>query len=320
MHNFKHFIETSHGEISSMLEKHWEVDHACFRTQTTSEYEELKVVFSVSFNLLIESMVGGRPISTYKLSQPMRVNELFVDLIELPAPKPGKSYPKGYEHLEVVIDISFEELMKKYPSLDWNTSGMKKGLNPELQASFGTFNVKFHHHSLEHIINIEKHSVANSFLEQTDIIKKLSQFKPLISGTIPLGIDLPESDLDILFESLDFDLFNKTVLNHFPSAIISTQDDFTIAKLTHDNLAIELFCQKIAPLKQNAYRHLRIEGRLLKVLGSSFKNRIIELKASGVRTEPAFGQILELSSPYEELLDLYHLSDAELSTRFEKYK
>jgi len=320
MHNFKKFIETSHGEISSMLEKHWEVDHACYRTQTLSEYEELKVVFSVSFNLLIESIIGGRPISTFKLSQPMRVNELFVDLIELPAPKPGKSYPKGYEHLEVVIDISFEELMTKYPTLDWDTSGTKKGLNPELQASFGTFNVKFHHNSLEHIINIEKHPMAHSFLEQTDIIKKLSQFKPLLSGTIPLGIDLPESDLDILFESQDFDLFNKTVLNHFPSAIISTQDDFTIAKLTHNRLAIELFCQKIAPLKQNAHRHLRIEGRLLKMLGTNFKNKVIELKSSGIKTEPAFGQLLDLNDPYKQLLELYHFSDAELFSRFEKYK
>lgn len=320
MHNFKHFIETSHGEISSMLEKHWEVDHACFRTQTLSEYEELKVVFSISFNLLIESMIGGRPISTYKLSQPMKVNDLFVDLIELPAPKPGKIYPKGYEHLEVVIDISFEELMTKYPSLEWNTSGMKKGLNPELQASFGTFNIKFHHHSLEHIINVEKHQTSHSFLEQTDIIKKLSQFKPLISGTIPLGIDTPESDLDILFECQDFELFNKAVLSHFPSANITTHHDFTVAKLNHQNLSIELFCQKIKSLEQNAHRHLRIEGRLLKILGTNFKNKVIELKSSGIKTEPAFGQLLELDDPYKQLLELYHFSDAELFARFEKYK
>lgn len=318
MHNFSKFIETSLLEVSSVFEikKHWEIDHVCFRTHTLEEYEEYKLIFSHSFNLLTETIIGQRPISTYKLTKPMRVSDQFVDLIELPAPKSGKPYTKGYEHLEIVIDISFEELMAKYPSVTWKTSGVNKSLNPELQACFEGFNIKFHHHNLEHIIHIEEHKLAHTFLSESEILTKLKHFNPLISGTIPLGIANPQSDLDILFECQDFSYFSEEVKNLFPGAIVKTDQDFTIAKLCYSGLKIELFCQKISPLNQNAHRHLRIEGRLLKLLGESFRKKIIQLKMDGVKTEPAFGELLSLKDPYQDLLHLYERSDSELYDQF----
>jgi len=48
-----------------------------------------------------------------------------------------------------------------------------------------------------------------------------------------------------------------------------------------------------------------IENRILKEKGSKFKQRLKELKADGIKTEPAFAKLLGLhGNPYTELLKL----------------
>lgn len=47
-----------------------------------------------------------------------------------------------------------------------------------------------------------------------------------------------------------------------------------------------------------------IEATILNKYGEDFRRKIIELKESGVKTEPAFAQLLELKgNPYEGLLN-----------------
>jgi hypothetical protein len=49
-----------------------------------------------------------------------------------------------------------------------------------------------------------------------------------------------------------------------------------------------------------------IESRILKEKGIDFKEKIIKLKSSGIKTEPAFAKLLGLNgNPYVELLKLY---------------
>lgn len=48
-----------------------------------------------------------------------------------------------------------------------------------------------------------------------------------------------------------------------------------------------------------------IEYNLLKTYGDPFRERIIQLKKQGIKTEPAFAQLLGLKGdPYLALLDL----------------
>jgi hypothetical protein len=44
------------------------------------------------------------------------------------------------------------------------------------------------------------------------------------------------------------------------------------------------------------------EYRILKEKGADFKHKIIELKKQGIKTEPAFGLLMDLKNPYEDLL------------------
>ncbi len=316
MLNLQNFLDTCAKNLLPYMKPHWEVDHACYRTDSLEHYEQTKRDFARSSVLLIESQVGGRPIASYQLKTPKFARGHATDIIEIPAPKPGRKPDSGYEHIEVVIDEPFDQLQARFPSLKWETKALAKDLNPELETSFESFNVKFHHHSLAHIINIEKHEKTNSFLQHSQILSKLSHFSPLISGTIPLGIDTPDSNLDILFQATDFDHFKAEVLKLFSDASFSQDQQHILAKTSFQGLEIEIYASALSPLQQNAHRHLRIEGRLLKLLGTPFRDKIMALKAQGIKTEPAFGQVLELEKPYQDLLDLYFCTDLELLQRF----
>lgn len=300
-----------------------EIDHLCYRTSSEENYNEMKEVFSKIGKCLIESNVNGRLIATYKLSEPIHFKEYIIDLVEVPAPKIGKITTEGFEHIEVVTTQNFDDLIKKYSHLNIETKGLAKSFNPELEINFGDMAIKFHNQSLESVINIEKNELITEFLENSQILSKLNQFSPQISGTFPIDLAVNNSDLDILFTSNDLTYFEKEVKFYF-----SQFDGLTIKRAQHQNqessvinfnyktLPIELFCQNIEALQQNANIHMLIEGRLLKILPQSFKKRIIELKSNGVKTEVAFGQILKLKSPYEDLIALQKFSDKALLEQF----
>jgi len=46
------------------------------------------------------------------------------------------------------------------------------------------------------------------------------------------------------------------------------------------------------------------EYKILQEKGNDFKKKIIELKKQGIKTEPAFGILLNLENPYEDLLKM----------------
>ena len=304
----KTFIELMKSKIP-FIKPYWEIDHLCDRAQTLEEYESKKAHYEALGNLLTEGIVGGRPIATYHLKTAIKTNHGYTHLLELPAPKPGKKTVSGLEHIEVVVDEKFTELIELAPELNWDKRALGKELNPEVEAQFGEVNIKFHHHSLDCIINIEKHKKAFQFLSKLNLFK---EFYPLVSGTIPLGINVDSSDLDILMECRSFNHLASEIKQVFPQAIVKIEKKYLTARFDFEGLPVEIYAEDKCPLKQTAHKHLRIENRIIKLLGEEFKNRIIELKRKGIKTEPAFGLLLELDDPYEDLLRMYELNDFEL--------
>ncbi|CAA7391075.1 DUF4269 domain-containing protein [Chryseobacterium fistulae] len=57
-------------------------------------------------------------------------------------------------------------------------------------------------------------------------------------------------------------------------------------------------------IEQNAYRHMIAEYKILEEKGEDFKQKIVKLKKEGMKTESAFGMLLNLENPYEDLLKL----------------
>jgi hypothetical protein len=71
-----------------------------------------------------------------------------------------------------------------------------------------------------------------------------------------------------------------------------------------EEFSIEIFGQNRPATKQNAYLHMIAEYKILQEKGEDFKQKIIKLKKQGIKTEPAFGILLNLENPYEDLLKM----------------
>jgi hypothetical protein len=151
-----------------------------------------------------------------------------------------------------------------------------------------------------------------AYKELTDLklFEKLSSYQPVLCGTIPIEIDTDESDLDIICQCIDLDVFTEDIELHFSKKMnfsisrkrIGSQIS-VVARFLGTNFLIEIFGQNLPIEKQNAYRHMLIEAEILEKEGDNFRKSIIELKKKGMKTEPAFAKLLDLGGdPYLALL------------------
>lgn len=135
-------------------------DHLCFRVETVEQYEEYKQILAGAGILLTEALVNGRAIATYRMNEPFRAGNQVVELLELPSPKAGVAYDKGFEHAEFVIKEDFDVFKSRFPQLHFTKSG-SKNINPELCLKTRAGQVKFHYLSLDRIIEIEKAQIKD---------------------------------------------------------------------------------------------------------------------------------------------------------------
>lgn len=132
----------------------FEADHLCFRVQNQNDYAYYKNFLCETAILLTESIVNGRPICTFKLQYPFIIDDKVIDLVELPAPKAGAHYKTGFEHAEFVISERFDHFKEKFSQLNLFEDS-EKFLNAELIYRSKNATAKFHHLSLERVIEIE---------------------------------------------------------------------------------------------------------------------------------------------------------------------
>lgn len=157
----------------------------------------------------------------------------------------------------------------------------------------------------------QKQQITFEILTKYNILENLSAFDPILVGTIPINIDVENSDLDIIcywqnkFEFVEKikDLFGQKNNFTIRENLINNQESI-IANFHIDGFEIEIFGQNIPTQQQNGYRHMLIEAQILQSKDENFRLEIIKLKESGIKTEPAFGLLLGLNgNVYEELLD-----------------
>ncbi|HCN51361.1 MAG TPA: DUF4269 domain-containing protein [Chryseobacterium sp.] len=159
----------------------------------------------------------------------------------------------------------------------------------------------------------ERQKKAYGILTKYRIFEKLKDYSPILAGTVPIEIDINESDLDII---LDVDLrFEENFLDDLMFSrfiphdvdveypIINGEKCITLNFILEE-FPIEIFGQNKPAIEQNAYLHMIAEYKILQEKGEEFKQKIIELKKEGIKTEPAFGILLGLENPYEDLLKI----------------
>ncbi|KAJ3269806.1 hypothetical protein HDV01_000903 [Terramyces sp. JEL0728] len=137
------------------------MDHVCYRVETEQEYLDIYVLLKQLGKVLVEDIVGGRPIATFKLDEPIQIPKYgrSVDVIELPMPKENSFYATGWEHAEFVTETPLGEFAKLH-NVNWDYSGLKKSFNADIRVDLSTeskrLNVKFHNLPLEKVIEIEQ--------------------------------------------------------------------------------------------------------------------------------------------------------------------
>ncbi|RKY66402.1 MAG: DUF4269 domain-containing protein, partial [Candidatus Latescibacterota bacterium] len=154
--------------------------------------------------------------------------------------------------------------------------------------------------------NTERQLQAHKVLQRLGVFDALKKYSPLLVGTIPLGIDVANSDLDIICEVHDFPQFERQVITAF-----GQMEDFrirqatvggvpsVIANFTYGEFPIEIFGQPRPVIEQNAYRHMQVECRLLMIGGEKARQAIRRLKQLGLKTEAAFAQYFRIEGdPY----------------------
>jgi uncharacterized protein len=166
-----------------------EIDHVCYRCSSIEEYAIVKASFCTIGTCLVESIIGGRPIATVLLSNPILFRGFIIRNVEIPAPKSGRPYASGLEHCEIVltpnaraehVDVAdillnrSKPLLEKFVaahsvsshSLKFNLSAMKKELNEDVSLYFpaqkqtgeeseAQYCVKFHAMPLDRVIAYE---------------------------------------------------------------------------------------------------------------------------------------------------------------------
>jgi hypothetical protein len=169
--------------------------------------------------------------------------------------------------------------------------------------------------NFEHISYLEygndRQKSAYQTLVKHQIFEKIKTFDPILTGTIPINIDLPESDLDIICYWKDKAEFIKQLKISFSKEsnfnikeIIINEQESVIAHFWIDDFEVEIFGQQIPTKSQNAFKHMLIEHQILQKKGEEFRQQVIELKKQGIKTEPAFAKLLGLAgNPYISFLN-----------------
>lgn len=134
-----------------------QVDHICYRVASQEAYRAKRQQLHDVGTLIGDSMINGRPISTFRLTHPLYRQGWRIDTIELPAPKNnGAPYTEGLEHIGAVLYDDLQDFLKKYPGKPFSLHNANAAINPEITYALPTYRVKFHRLNLPTVVYLEK--------------------------------------------------------------------------------------------------------------------------------------------------------------------
>jgi hypothetical protein len=149
-------------------------------------------------------------------------------------------------------------------------------------------------------------------LTSLGIMGILAPFDARLAGTIPIDVDIPGSDLDILCHARDLDALEAVLTTHFATLPrfrctrkVRYGHPILLCEFSHHDFPIQVYGSPTPVTRQRAWVHLVAEAYLLAQADDSAKAQVRSLKRAGVKTEPAFAQVFGLvGDPYEALYEL----------------
>lgn len=166
-------------------------------------------------------------------------------------------------------------------------------------------------------------NTAYQAVDQAGILVKLSAYQPELISTIFVGLDTPTSDIDIIccYQSQanfiaeitqSCATFEQFKLKHSPEHVV--------VEFEFKQYLFEVFACTTPSQQQLGYRHFQIMKRLAVIAGESFTQPVIELKKSGLKTEPAICKVLNIQGdPYTAILQIEQWTDQQFATALSDY-
>lgn len=112
------------------------LDHIAYQASSAADYERLLPEFSQVGALISEELIANRRVAVFELATPFTYHDYHIPALELIEPRAGQVIESGFQHAEFVINVPFEEYMKKYPDLNWDTSSMHRDEFSHLKLNF----------------------------------------------------------------------------------------------------------------------------------------------------------------------------------------
>lgn len=155
-----------------------------------------------------------------------------------------------------------------------------------------------------------RYAAVRGQLTREGVWDALARFHPVMAGSIPLGLDTDASDVDVLVEALDLETFRRVCKRTWGShpdffLVDRVWQDLpaVICRVRVDSLLCEMFAQAQPVALHRGFRHLIAEWRLLTAGGDALYQAVRAARRRGLKTEPAFAEVLRLEGdPYVALL------------------
>lgn len=80
----------------------WEIDHICYDCGDSGSYERMFEMLSPTYSHFDTSLIGGRKISVFTLTEPFFAYGREVSVLELCDQKPDGTQKEGFDHIEVL--------------------------------------------------------------------------------------------------------------------------------------------------------------------------------------------------------------------------
>lgn len=157
---------------------------------------------------------------------------------------------------------------------------------------------------------------AAEALAQSRVLEALAPYSPTVVSTIWVGLDLPESDINMVCCFKCRSQFERRLietLGGLKDFTLSSSKEALIARATLGAFPLEIYGSNVAISEQVAFRHYQVMQRLTFLSSADFSNRVRAYKTEGLKTEPAIAAVLNLQGePFAAVMALECASEAKL--------
>jgi hypothetical protein len=157
-------------------------------------------------------------------------------------------------------------------------------------------------------------------LNTSGLMDVLAPFDPHVIGTLPLGLALPSSDIDVAVFTPDPNevaaklWLAKDGLRGLSMRRWTGDGRPLVANFQAFGWEFEVFAACTAVRDQVGWRHFDVERRLLTIGGSALQRAVLQRRLAGMKTEPAFADLLGLEGdPYAAMSRLFEVDDRRLA-------